>query len=102
MNDPLKDTRVFPEEMHEKPQPHEEHHHHRKLLWAAVIAFIAVAIYVLTSTNFFKQEKNGENVSPDEIRYAQEEEAAVAIERFREELTPEERERRLNMLFNNN
>ena len=104
MNDPLKDTRVFPEEMHEKPQPQEDHpHYQRKLLWAAVIAFIVVAIYLLVATDVIKQTSSvNETTTPDEVRYTQEQEAAVAIDRMREELSPEEKERRLNMLFNNN
>ena len=104
MNDPLKDTRVFPEQMHEKPQPQEDHpHYQRKLLWAAVVAFVVVAIYLLVATDVFKKTSApAETTTPDEVRYSQEQEAAEAIDRYREELSPEEKERRLNMLFSNN
>ncbi|MFT6829460.1 MAG: hypothetical protein ACJAV6_000290 [Candidatus Paceibacteria bacterium] len=100
MNDPLRDNRIFPEEMHDVIQQKEPIHHTYFWQW---FAFGAIFILVILWFAFgYHQDNTSSPVQSDEdTLYEQQVSVFEALQNSRPPMTPTQREDKINALFGN-
>ena len=97
MNDPLRDNRIFPEEMHEHaPAPTTKH---MNFSWVWFLLSAAVIIVLLWLV--FLKPKTLQKSLPDGVVESPEQQAFQKLQDSRPEVSPQEREDKINALFGN-
>ena len=101
MNDPLRDNRIFPEEMHEKA-PVNAPREHKNFSWFWFV-FIAALLVVLLWFAFIYQQKNPTifSADPEITEYRQQVAVFEKLNADQPITTPEQRADKINALFGN-
>lgn len=104
MNDPLKDNRIFPEEMHQKPEEKIEPTINLTWLWTLLI-IIGLIVLVWFGYRYYQNSKPNPEPNLEEIVLPNPQAQQQAITQVRDsvpELTREERQQKIDTLFGNN
>ncbi|MCA9352998.1 hypothetical protein KC901_02345 [Patescibacteria group bacterium] len=96
MNDPLRDNRIFPEEMHEHA-PTPAHHQNKK----AVLTIFVVIVLIIAGVYLYRTYQPSP-FSPDSVSEPSQEQVAFeALQNSRPPLDTKSREDKINALFGN-
>jgi len=99
MNDPLRDNRIFPEEMHDKPPVAKKH---SSFSWAWFFVATIVILILLSVGYFYTQKKTTNVVEPSQLgEFEKQVEIAEFIERQNPRLSEVERNQKIEILFGN-
>ncbi|MCA9352107.1 hypothetical protein KC866_01835 [Patescibacteria group bacterium] len=100
MNDPLRDNRIFPEEMHEAPVRKEPLHHTHFWTWFTFSAIFILLLLWLAFSFFGTDLKTVFNPpSPEEVEYQQQVAVFETLNADRPLMTADERADKINKLF---
>lgn len=97
MNDPLRDNRIFPEEMHEQPPVLTKKQPHFSWAWFLVVAII---IIILVSVGYFYANKNTTTVI-NQSEYEKQVEIADFVKQQTPDISEGERDQKIEILFGN-
>ncbi|MFT7328295.1 MAG: hypothetical protein ACI870_000482 [Crocinitomicaceae bacterium] len=95
MNDPLRDNRIFPEEMHEKPVVNKKHSHF-SWVWISVVSIIIILIAI----GYFYINKNTK-IRETQNEYEKQVETINAVQRSHFEISSGERDQKIDLLLGN-
>jgi hypothetical protein len=95
MNDPLRDNRIFPEEMHEQPVVNKKNPHF-SWVWSLVVAIIIILIAI----GYFYINKNTK-IRETQNEYEKQVETIKAVQRSHIEISSGERDQKIDLLLGN-